>query len=106
MKTPTWREIEEFCRKDGWELTRSTDHVFFRKILSDGSVLETHRSFADDKSMSPGRFIAILRVQLKVSPDDFWETLRTGRPAPLRFLLGRYVSSAMIWGCRRRTSWA
>lgn len=80
--TPTWREIEEFCRKDGWELIRSTDHAFFRKVLLDGSVLETHRSFADGKTISPGRLLAILRTQLKVSQDDFWETLRTGRPAP------------------------
>ncbi|MGH2460299.1 MAG: hypothetical protein ACRDIY_15690 [Chloroflexota bacterium] len=32
--------------------------------------------------MSPGRFLATLRTQLKVSQDDFWETLRTGRSAP------------------------
>ncbi|HEX5415840.1 MAG TPA: hypothetical protein VFZ25_09240 [Chloroflexota bacterium] len=82
MRTPTWREIEAFCRMDGWEPVRSTDHVFFRKVLADGTSLETHRSFADDKTMSAGRFMAILRVQLKVSPDDFWETLRTGRAAP------------------------
>ncbi|MBI2941979.1 MAG: hypothetical protein HYY04_16235 [Chloroflexi bacterium] len=32
--------------------------------------------------MSPGRFAAILRDQLKVSQGDFWETIRSGRPAP------------------------
>jgi hypothetical protein len=32
--------------------------------------------------MSPGRFLSILRAQLKVSQQDFWETLRTGDPAP------------------------
>ena len=31
--------------------------------------------------MSAGRFAAILRTQLKVSPEAFWETLRTGQPA-------------------------
>jgi hypothetical protein len=82
MRTPTWREIEEFCREDGWEFVRSTGHAFFRKTLADGAVLETHRSFADDKTMSPGRFLAIRRTQLRVGQDDFWETLRTGRPAP------------------------
>jgi len=80
VRTPTWREIEEFCQRDDWELIRSTDHVFFRKVLADGTVLETHRSFASDKTMSPGRFLAILRHQLQVSPEEFWETLRTGRP--------------------------
>jgi hypothetical protein len=82
VKTPTWREIEEFCQKDGWEIIRSTGHVFFRKVLPDGTVLETPRSFAGDKAMSPGRFLAILRTQLRVSQEAFWETLRTGRPAP------------------------
>ena len=80
MRTPTWREVEEFCQKDGWELIRSSNHIFFRKVLVDGTVLDTHRSFADDKTMSPGRFAAILRTQLMVSQEDFWETLRTGRP--------------------------
>jgi hypothetical protein len=80
VRTPTWREIEEFCRRDGWEIIRSTDHVFFRKVLADGTVLETHRSFASDKTMSPGRFLAILRHQIQVSPEEFWETLRVGRP--------------------------
>ena len=36
MRTPTWREIEEFCREDGWEFVRSTGHAFFRKTLADG----------------------------------------------------------------------
>jgi len=31
--------------------------------------------------MSPGRFVAILRYQLQVSQEDFWTTLRTGKPA-------------------------
>jgi hypothetical protein len=81
VRTPTWAEIEEFCQKDGWEHVRSTSHSFFRKILPDGTVLETHTSFADDKTMSPGRFAAILRRQLQVTADEFWETLRAGRPA-------------------------
>ena len=38
MRTPTWRQIEEFCHRDGWERVRSTDHVFFRKVLADGTV--------------------------------------------------------------------
>ena len=29
--------------------------------------------------MSPGRFKAILRDQLRVSEEQFWETLRTGK---------------------------
>lgn len=82
MRTPTWGRIEEFCRADGWTEIRSTSHVFYRKVLADGTILETHRSFASDKTMSPGRFMAILRDQLQVNQEVFWEVLSTGRPAP------------------------
>jgi hypothetical protein len=79
-RTPSWREIEEFCRIDGWTVVRETDHRFFQKVLPSGEVLETHTSFASRKAMSRGRFGAILRTQLKVTREQFWETLRTGRP--------------------------
>jgi hypothetical protein len=81
VRTPTWQEVEEFCRRDGWELIRSTGHSFYRKVLPDGTVLETHVSFAGRKTMSAGRFALILRTQLRVSEDEFWTVLRTGRRA-------------------------
>ena len=80
MRTPTWGEVERFCRLDGWHESRRTDHVFFEKVLADGTVLRTHRSFAGGKTMSPGRFKAILRAQLQVSEVDFWAALKTGEP--------------------------
>lgn len=80
MRTPTWGEIERFCRIDGWQASRRTDHVFFEKTLADGTVLRTHRSFAGSKTMSLGRFKAILRNQLRVSEEDFWRALETGEP--------------------------
>jgi hypothetical protein len=85
-RTPSWDEIEQFCKIDSWETVRSTDHVFFRKILPSGEVLETHRSFSGNKSMSPGVFSVILRTQLKVSRQQFWQALTSGeavvRPDP------------------------
>lgn len=80
MRTPTYGEIEEFCRLDGWQQVRSTRHTFFEKRLADGRVLQTHRSLSANKTMSPGRFKAILPYQLQVSEDAFWETLRLGSP--------------------------
>lgn len=86
-RTPSWREIEEFCRIDGWTLIRETDHRFFQKVLASGEVLETHTSFSGGGTMSQGRFSAILRTQLRVSREQFWEALRTSepveRPAPI-----------------------
>ena len=81
MKSPTGGEVEEFCRKDGWAHVRDTDHSFYRRVLEDGTVLETHASFSSKKGMSPGRFALILREQLRVSQEAFWDTLRTGAPA-------------------------
>jgi predicted RNA binding protein YcfA (HicA-like mRNA interferase family) len=80
VRTPSWGEIERFCRIDGWQETRRTAHVFFEKTLADRTVLRTHRSFAGGKTMSPGRFKAILRNQLRVSEEDFWRALETGGP--------------------------
>jgi hypothetical protein len=80
VRTPTWDEIERFCRADRWREVRRSKHVFYEKVLADGTVLRTHRSFAGGKTMSPGRFKAILRNQLRVSEDDFWAALESGEP--------------------------
>ena len=77
MRTPTWGQVERFCRIDGWREVRRTGHVHFEKALSDGTVLRTHRSFSSRQTMSPGRFRAILRHQLRVSEEQFWQALET-----------------------------
>jgi hypothetical protein len=80
VRTPTWAQIERFCRIDGWHEVRRSDHVFFEKVLADGTVLRTHRSFASRKRMSPGRFKAVLRYQLRITEDQFWSGLSTRKP--------------------------
>lgn len=80
MRRPTWAQIERFCRIDGWREIRRSDHVFYEKVLPDGVVLRTHRSFASRKTMSPGRFKAMLRYQLRITEEQFWEALNTRRP--------------------------
>lgn len=80
MRTPTWAEIERFCRIDGWQEVQRSGHVFYEKVLADGTVLRTHRSLASRKTMSPGRFKAMLRHQLDVTEDQFWLTLETKKP--------------------------
>lgn len=85
--SPTWVDIKAFLAVDGWrELPsgarggRSADHVFYEKALPDGRVLQTHVSHSATKSLSAGRFRDILRHQLAVSKDAFWEAIRTGTP--------------------------
>ena len=80
MRTPTWAQVERFCRVDGWREVRHTGHVHFEKVLADGTVLRTHRSFASRKTMSPGRFKAVLRYQLRVTEEQFWRALDTRKP--------------------------
>jgi len=100
VKTPTWAEVEAFLRADRWEEVRETGHAFFRKTLDDGRVLETHRSFAGKKTMSRGRFAAILRSQLECSPDDFWEAIRTGRPMRRPSSLPPPAPTYPLWAVR------
>ncbi len=84
---PTWDDIETFVNADGWrEVPRgerggsSSDHIFYDKALPDGRLLQTHISHSRKKTVSAGRFGAILRDQLEVSKDEFWECVRTGKP--------------------------
>jgi len=81
VRTPTWDEFREFLRHDYWEEDRATGHDFFEKTLLDGEILRTHASRSGSKTMSPGRFKAILSDQLRLSQAEFWEVLRTKSPA-------------------------
>ena len=88
MRTPNWDEVREFLKHDGWtpDTPRSTDHDYFIKTLEDGEILITRVSRAGGKTMSGGRFKAMLADQLRVNEAQFWEVLRTkmraNRPAP------------------------
>lgn len=81
MKTPSWDEFREFLKHDDWEEHRATGHDSFEKTLLDGEILRTHASRSGSKTMSPGRFKAILSDQLRLSDAEFWEVLRTRTPA-------------------------
>jgi len=82
VKTPTWDEFREFLKHDNWEEDRATGHDFFEKTLPDGEIMRTHASWSASKTMSPGRFKAILSDQLRLSEAEFWEVLRSRTPAP------------------------
>ena len=81
MRTPSWDEFRQFLKLDDWEEDRATGHDFFEKTLPDGELLRTHASRSGSKTMSPGRFKAILSDQLRLSEAEFWEVLRTRSPA-------------------------
>lgn len=80
MKTPTWKQVERFCQVDGWREVRRSGHIFYERVLDDGTLLRTHRSLSSGKTLSPGRFKAILRHQLRVTEEQFWRALATRQP--------------------------
>lgn len=82
MRTPTWDELRDFLKYDDWDEDRATGHDFFEKTLPDAEILRTHASRSGSKTISPGRFKAILADQLQLSEAEFWEVLRTRTPAP------------------------
>jgi hypothetical protein len=63
---------------------RLVPKVFLGRLLTSltNEILRTHASRSGSKTMSPGRFKAILSDQLKLSEAEFWEVLRTKTPAP------------------------
>ena len=81
---PTWDDIVAFLGSDGWREVpkhgRRQRHVFYEKVLEEGRVLQTHVSHSGRKALSPGRFGSILRHDLEVSKEDFWECVRSGKP--------------------------
>ena len=35
---PSWKDLRTFCKNDGWELYKDTDHYFYRKEDSNGNI--------------------------------------------------------------------
>jgi hypothetical protein len=82
--SPTFGDIEDFLAADGWRQVRvggrRQRHLRYEKLLADGRLLQTQISHSRAKSISPGRFAAILREQLEVSREQFWQAIRAGEP--------------------------
>jgi len=39
---PSWRDVERFCRRDGWtEVKKKGHHIYFQKVMDDGTVKRT-----------------------------------------------------------------
>lgn len=82
MSAPTWGDLVAFCKADQWNPRRQTKHAIYRKVLADGTALQTEASRGNDsENIGDGLFHFILRVELQVSEDEFWEAIRTGEPS-------------------------
>jgi len=78
---PSWRDLRRFLEGDGWTLYRETDHLYYRKVLGDGTILRTKVSKASGEIHGHLRE-EIRRRQLRVSQEYFSRKL--GRPLASR----------------------
>lgn len=67
---PSWNELRRFCERDGWELYKSTDHFYYRKRESDGTVKHTKVSRGSGE-IRGHLWREILKKQLQVSEEYF-----------------------------------
>ncbi len=67
---PSWSDLKRYCEKDGWELYKNTDHYFYRKILSDGSMKRTKVSRGSGE-IKGNLWNEILKKQLQTTQEEF-----------------------------------
>lgn len=71
---PKWKDLKRFCERDGWELYKSTDHDFYRKVLPDGTIKRTKVS-RSSKEIPYHLWRAILKQQIQVTEEYFNKNL-------------------------------
>lgn len=83
--TPTRADHEKFCKVEGWTTVRNArgkktnHHATYEMPLPDGSILRTRVSHPVDRSdYGPELWSHILRDQLKVTEDEFWDCVDNG----------------------------
>ncbi len=67
---PSWKELKRFCDRDGWELYKTTDHYFYRKIDDDGTIRRTKVSKGSGE-IHAHMWQEIRNKQLKVTQEYF-----------------------------------
>ncbi len=79
-RTATRKDLEKFCRNEGWaEIrgprgTKVRHHDTYELTLPDGRILRTRISRPVGKeTYGPSMWAHILRDQLAVSDDQFWD---------------------------------
>lgn len=72
---PKFKDLKRYCERNGWVLIRNTNHWYFEKVLADGTVLQTKVSHATHKEIPATIWKMILRKQLKITEEEFWNNL-------------------------------
>ncbi|MEK2489833.1 cytotoxic translational repressor of toxin-antitoxin stability system [Kitasatospora purpeofusca] len=83
---PDRERHDRFCRTEDWERVRDargrtgTHHVTYELTLRDGRILRTRISHPVDRTVyGPSLWSHILRDQLEVAEDEFWDCVLLGR---------------------------
>jgi hypothetical protein len=78
--TPTRKDHQRFVEVEGWRLLREVDHhVTYELDLPAGGALRTRISHPVDRSdYGPSLWAHILRQQLVVTEDAFWDCVQNG----------------------------
>ena len=71
---PSWRELKRFCERDGWELYKTTDHWYYRKLMPNGTLKRTKVSMGTG-DIKGHLWKQILNKQLQVSEGYFNKTI-------------------------------
>ena len=84
---PTRQDHARFCEVEGWNIVRSgagkrsTHHETYELTLPDGATLRTRISRPPDRTgYGAALWSHILRDQLQISLEEFWQCVRTGDP--------------------------
>jgi hypothetical protein len=80
----TFGDLKTYVEHDGWTgepnlargSARTGDHWRYRKDLPDGTILRTKVSHGLPDEIGIGLFKHILRDQLRVTEDQFWNVVR------------------------------
>lgn len=67
---PSWKDLKRFCENDGWELYKTTNHWYYRKYMSDGTLKRTKVSMGTGE-IKGHLWKEILKKQLQVSEEYF-----------------------------------
>ncbi len=67
---PKWKELKRFCERDDWYLYKETDHYYYQKVMSDGTVKRTKVSKGSGE-IRGHLWQEILKKQLQVSQEYF-----------------------------------
>lgn len=80
----TFRDLRQYVTNDGWSdepnlargRRRTGDHRRYFRELADGTRLRTKVSHDEDAEIGEDLFRRILRDQLRVTEERFWEVVR------------------------------